>query len=57
MYSQIKADLVSRGVTIGEMDLLIGATAKANGLITATLNRKHYYHIEGLAIEDWGSFA
>ena len=52
-YARIKAELQASGVIIGEFDLLIGATALANGLKLATLNTKHFTQIPGLQVEDW----
>ena len=53
IFSKIKNQMISNGKIISGFDLLIGATAKANGLILATLNVKHFMHIEGLAVENW----
>ncbi len=39
------------GNLIGDMDLLIGATALRHGLTVLTNNRRHFERIEGLAIE------
>ena len=39
------------GNLIGDMDLLIGATALRHGLTVLTNNRRHFKRIEGLAIE------
>lgn len=52
-YARIKAELQSGGINIGEFDLLIGATALANGLKLATLNVKHFSKIPQLVVEDW----
>jgi len=35
------------------VDLLIAATAKSSGLVLATLDRRHFEGLEGLAVEDW----
>lgn len=52
-YARLKAELQNAGVSIAEFDLLIGATALANGLKLATLNTKHFTKIPGLVVEDW----
>ena len=52
-YAQLRAESESAGVTTAPMDLLIAATAKANGLIVATLNIKHFGNIVGITAEDW----
>lgn len=52
-YARIKAETLSAGLSIGEFDLLIGATALANNLKVATLNTKDFAKISGLVVEDW----
>ena len=52
-YARIKAETLSTGPSIGEFDLLIGATALANNLKVATLNTKDFAKIPGLVVEDW----
>jgi predicted nucleic acid-binding protein len=52
-YATIRAALRRQGMTVENMDLLIAATAKAHGLILATLNVKDFENIDGLTIEDW----
>ncbi len=42
------ADLVREGTVIGPHDLLIGATALAQGYLLATLNRKEFSRVAGL---------
>lgn len=53
VYARTKADLLAGGVSVGEFDLLIGATALTNGLKLATLNIKDFRKIPGLMVEDW----
>jgi predicted nucleic acid-binding protein len=36
-----------------DFDFLIAATAKAHGLVLATINVRHFKGIDGLAVEDW----
>jgi len=52
-FSQIKAAGRKKGFSASDFDFLIAATAKAHGLILATLNVRHFNGIEGLAVEDW----
>lgn len=52
-YASIRTELVSRGEPVADMDILIAATALANGLIVATLNTSHFARIPGLVVEDW----
>ena len=52
-YAELRDDLQSRGKTVAHADLLIAATAKANNLIVATLNMKHFQVINGITVEDW----
>lgn len=54
-FSSIKADCRKKGFAVSDFDMLIAATAKAHGLILATLNIRHFQRIEGLAVEDWSS--
>lgn len=42
-----------KGLHPGPFDLLIGATAKAHGLIVATGNAKHFAMMSGLKLENW----
>ena len=54
-YAQLRAACERNGTPVGDMDLLIAATAKANNLIVATLNTNHFHAIPGLTVEDWGA--
>lgn len=49
----IWADLKRRGLLIGEIDLLIAATALSEGLAVATHNVAHFSRIPGLTVNDW----
>lgn len=53
VYAGIRKQLTSAGEPVADMDLIIGATAIANGLILATLNMKHFEKIKGLRLENW----
>ena len=52
-YGKIKAELESRGMPIGPMDLLIAGHAKSEGLILVANNTKEFLRVEGLAVENW----
>ncbi|MEI6728543.1 MAG: type II toxin-antitoxin system VapC family toxin [bacterium] len=49
----IKADLVKKGQTIEDADLLIGATCLVCNLVLVTNNVKHFKRIPDLKIQDW----
>jgi tRNA(fMet)-specific endonuclease VapC len=53
IYAKEKARLRKLGQIIDDFDLLIGATAVANGLTLITNNLAHLERIEGIKIEDW----
>lgn len=53
IFAKMKARQRCLGETISDLDLLIAATAKANGLSVATLNTSDFSRIEGLAWENW----
>ena len=52
-FGEIRAELLDAGKTVGEMDLLNGATALVHSLTMATHNTKDYSDIPGLTIDDW----
>ncbi len=52
-FGAIRAGLFDSGITVGEMDLLNGATALVHGLTMVTHNTKDYSAIPGLTIDDW----
>lgn len=52
-YASIRADLESKGKTIGANDLLISAHALSHGLILVTNNVKEFERIGDLQIENW----
>lgn len=51
--AQIRAELKNAGTPIGPFDLLIGATAVANGSVLVTSNVREFQRIKGIAIENW----
>ena len=50
-HARLGARLARRGVTIGAHDLLIGATALANGLSVITRDRRSFARIPELEVE------
>lgn len=49
-YGRLLADLRTRGLTISTMDLLIAASALADGAPLVTRNRRHFERVQGLRI-------
>ncbi len=49
-FATVRRDLRARGMLIGDMDLLIGATALHHRLTLVTRNRRHFDRIPGLAL-------
>ena len=50
VFGAERARLRGEGNTIGDMDILIGATAIANNLTLLTNNRRHFERMRGLSI-------
>jgi tRNA(fMet)-specific endonuclease VapC len=50
-FGQERGRLRAAGRLIGDVDLLIGATALANALTLLTNNARHFERLEGIAIE------
>lgn len=50
VHASVWAELASRGVNVGAHDLLIAATALANGMSVATRDRRSFPRIPGLAL-------
>lgn len=44
---------LKRWKNVGDLDLLIAATASVHGLTVATFNHRDFSRIGGLAWEDW----
>jgi len=53
LYGQIRVELEKSGTPLGDMDILIAATALSIGAILVSHNKKHFSRIKGLKIEDW----
>ena len=52
-YAEIRQSLVSKGYTVGEFDIIIGATARRLGLTVVTHNIKHFSLMPGVKCVDW----
>jgi len=52
-YGEIRAQLDRAGTPIGAYDLMIGAHARAQGLILVTNNQREFNRIDGLRVENW----
>src|SRR5215470_4341997 len=52
-YGQIRADLERAGTPAGAHDMLIGAHARAEGLIVVTNNLREFTRMPGVRTEDW----
>lgn len=53
LFARMKARQQRLGEPVSDLDLLIAATAKEQGLTIATLNSRDFSRIEGLAWENW----
>jgi tRNA(fMet)-specific endonuclease VapC len=51
--AEIYAELHRQGRLIGDADILIAASALANGCGAATNNEKHFKRVPGIHIENW----
>jgi tRNA(fMet)-specific endonuclease VapC len=54
-YADIRFRLEASGSPIGPNDLVIAATARAQGLVLVTHNTAEFGRVPGLQIEDWGA--
>ncbi len=52
-FGEIKATLELKGTPLADADIIIAATAIAEGLTLVTGNVRHYNRIEALTIENW----
>jgi tRNA(fMet)-specific endonuclease VapC len=53
LYGPIRADLESRGVGIGAIDMLLAAQALSFSAVMVTNNTSEFERVPGLIIEDW----
>jgi tRNA(fMet)-specific endonuclease VapC len=52
-YAEIRAHLEKSGISIGPNDLVIAATARANGHTLITRNTSEFLRVPALAVEVW----
>jgi tRNA(fMet)-specific endonuclease VapC len=52
-FAQIRVALQKAGTPIGPYDMLIGAQARAEGLVLVTKNEREFRRIPGLHVENW----
>ena len=52
-FGRLRPDLRRQGITVDNMDLLIGATALVYDLTLVTHNTRHFQNIPNLRLEDW----
>ena len=52
-FGRVRSDLRRQGISVDNMDLLIGATGLVYDLTVVTHNTQHFRHIPGLRLEDW----
>ncbi|MCX6969800.1 MAG: type II toxin-antitoxin system VapC family toxin [Verrucomicrobia bacterium] len=52
-YAEIRRDLEKTGNSIGPNDLIIAATARANGHTLITRNTSEFLRVSALAVEEW----
>ena len=53
LFTQIRANLLDRGITVAAMDLFNAATAITYNLTLVTHNTRDYQHIPGWTLDDW----
>ena len=52
-YGDIRASLEKKGMPIGSLDMMIAAHAQCLGSILVTNNKKEFFRVPHLKIEDW----
>ncbi len=52
-YGEIRVALEAQDNTIGNMDMLIAAHARSQGMILVINNEKHFQQVPDLDIENW----
>lgn len=53
LYGQLRWQLQSKGLKIGDLDIFIGATAIAKGLTMVTGNTAHFERLQNIQLENW----
>jgi len=52
-FGQIRADVERLGTPVEPLDMLIGAHARAEGLIVVTNNAREFRRLPGVRVENW----
>ncbi len=52
-YADIRLSLEQQGLPIGEMDMMIAASALSGGHVLVTNNVRHFGRVQGLVVENW----
>jgi tRNA(fMet)-specific endonuclease VapC len=52
-FGQIRAEVERLGKPVGPLDMLIGAHARAEGLIVVTNNVREFRRLPGVRVENW----
>ncbi|MBO7138251.1 MAG: PIN domain-containing protein [Bacteroidaceae bacterium] len=52
-YAEIRHALTSKGLIVGDFDILIAVTARQHGLTVVTHNTKHFSQMPGIQCVDW----
>ena len=53
VYAEIRCALEKSGTPIGDLDMLIAATAKQGDYTLVTNNTEHFRRVPGLKVENW----
>jgi tRNA(fMet)-specific endonuclease VapC len=52
-FGQIRAEVERLGTPVGPLDMLMGAHARAEGLIVVTNNAREFRRLPGVSVENW----
>ena len=52
-YANLRVALAAAGTTIGNMDMMIAASAIAEGCVLVSHNTEHFARVQGLELQDW----
>jgi tRNA(fMet)-specific endonuclease VapC len=52
-FGELRADLLDRGIVVGQMDLFNASIALVHNLTLVTHNTADYANIPGLTLVDW----
>ena len=53
VHARLSAELAAKGTPVGAHDLMIAATAVAQGYVVATRDKRSFPKIKGLAVQIW----